>query len=671
MDFQGKSHIEWANSQPVEKLLDIIYKANDKYYNSSDELFSDKVYDDILDIYNKRSNTKYTGIGSSISESIPDVHQNSDQHLNSTKDNSLSSTKVKLPFHMGSMNKTYSLDIVNKWVHKVESPSFIITPKIDGTSCMVSINIDGSYTIYSRGDGTYGKQINHLGDFILDKTIITRTLIFLTKNNMKKLTVRGELIINKSEFKQHCSGFKSSRSMVNGIVNTIVSKDDIPNSLLELMVFEMIDPQLKPEDQFVLLKKIGFRCVDNRVYPLDKIVDTANLIIPNILEDYKKAYNYDVDGIIITRNIHYKYPESGNPEHSLAFKKNNEGMLTAITDIEWNVSKHGSIIPTIVFETIQLGNNTVNRCSGFNGSFIFNNCLGPGAIIRVVYSGEVIPSIIDITRQAHIPSMPKLDYKWDSNRVHCVLIESNQELEIKRIVNFIKTIGITNMDIGLIKVLFNGGFKTIKDILTISRENLLLLDRIENKMAIKIRNSIDNIIKNPISISKIMDGSLCFGNGFGEKRCRQLVIKYPDFLTNTPSIDVLQMLNGWSDKSINKFINGLDGFKQFLDENAFLNLLYPENSTVHSNSNSNSNSKSNSKSSKIAINKVCVTGARDKDILKFLVDNNVDIVSSVTSNTDLLICENKGSSSNKLKMARSKNISVLSIEEFKKIYKID
>ena len=48
-------------------------------------MISDEIYDDILDIYNSRSDTKYKDIGS-----VPE---------------GTNSDKVKLPYHMGSMNK--------------------------------------------------------------------------------------------------------------------------------------------------------------------------------------------------------------------------------------------------------------------------------------------------------------------------------------------------------------------------------------------------------------------------------------------------------------------------------------------------------------------------------------------------------------------------------------
>ena len=150
-----------------------------------------------------------------------------------------------------------------------------------------------------------------------------------------------------------------------------------------------------------------------------------------------------------------------------------------------------------------------------------------------------------------------------------------------------------------------------------------------------------------------MDGSLCFGNGFGVKRCTQIAEKYPKFVSNLPSDAELLELDGWSAKSIEKFKTGIPAFKEFI-EKLDINI-------------SNNIEKSQSK---ISISKICITGKRDKEIIDFAVTNGVSISGSLTSDVDLLICENKNSGSGKLITAKAKNIPIFTIEEFKKNIKL-
>ena len=102
----------------------------------------------------------------------------------------------------------------------------------------------------------------------------------------------------------------------------------------------------------------------------------------NILD--KTFTNIKSDQGLLSNNV-YDLPKEGNPDYSIAFKINQYGKLTQITNIEWNVSKHGQLVPTLVFEPIILGNSRVSKCTGYHGAYIFTNKLGPGAII-ILYS---------------------------------------------------------------------------------------------------------------------------------------------------------------------------------------------------------------------------------------------------------------------------------------------
>ena len=360
---------------------------------------------------------------------------------------------------------------------------------------------------------------------------------------------------------------------------------------------------------------------------------------------------------LISSNDKYDIPTEGNPEYSLAFKINQKGEITKIKEIEWNVSKHGILKPKLVFEPIKLGSSNVERCTGFNGGFIFNNSLGPGAIIRVVLSGEIIPYITEIIQPASIPSMPICGYKWNDTKIDCIILEDNDSLRKKKIVTFIKTIDIDYLGDGLVSHLYNNGYKSLKSILQITKDELLKLDRIDEKMATKLLNSINLKISVPLKTDKVMDGSLCFGNGFGIKRCVQIVTGFPNFLSKTPTFEELIELPGWSEKSINKFNEGLDKFKQFLEENPYLKLEF----TIKVD-----DDKKNNK-----FKTVCITGKRDKDILKYLSDNGIELVNTITKNLDLLICEDKNSKSSKINMAKKKEVEIIDIETFKTSYMLE
>ena len=644
MNFKQGNHKTWACSTTLDELLSVIVKANNAYYNTSDGMFSDEIYDEILDVYNSRSDTKYKEIGS--------------EPEGSNKD------KVKIPYHMGSMNKTYSISAFNLWIEKNVCDSYVITPKIDGTSCLISIT-SSRVDIYSRGNGEVGKNLTHLQPYLLSKGHLAKVRTYLKQHKLSKFVCRGELIISKTTFSGFSAQFKSARSMINGLSNQKATKETSNLDSIEFMLFDILEPHHTPEQQFKIAAAVDFKFVKPVTITYSKLrecnVNIEDSLLLTLLKELRSSYDYDIDGIIITKNTVNPECVSGNPDYSIAFKSNGVGEIATVVNIEWNISKHGLLIPIIVFNQIKLGSSLVTRCSGFNGSYIFNNSLGPNAIIRVVLSGEVIPYISQVIEQAPIPQMPQIKYKWNDSRVNCEIIDECEELEIKKIVNFIKNIGIDNISIGMVTHLYTHNFTTLKQILTIKHEQLMVLPRIEDKMATKIVNSITRIIKKPIEMSKIMDGCLCFGNGFGEKRCAQLISKYPDLLECLPTNDELNGLPGWSGKSIDKLHKGIHNFKLFLEENDFL-IIADTHLVEGSNDEINTS---------LDIKKVCITGKRDPSILKFIKKNHLELVSSITNDTDILVCHDKQLKSGKIDTAIKKQIPILSVEEFKGKYKIE
>jgi DNA ligase (NAD+) len=644
---------KWARDVELDKFLEMLKDLSSYYYNTKDELVDDCLFDLLVDIYNSRSKTEYSFIGSKVDDK----------------------EKVVLPVHMGSMDKTKTLSGMQKWLTKQPQNvnSFVITPKIDGTSALITFDIDSDeVNIYTRGDGHDGKRINFLKGVFFNDKVKSNVTKYLNEKSMTTFICRGEMIIKKKSFEKFDKDFKSPRSMVNGITN----KKEIDEKLskvmhvMEFMLFEIIEPKMNAESQFQLAKTLGFNYVSNTIFTrndIEKDVKETNIETTKLgktLLDYRNSYDYDIDGIIITSNIDYDLPELGNPEYSIALKINQSGEITKITNIEWNVSKHGQLIPTLEFDPITLGSSCVSKCTGFNGAFVFNNSIGPGAVIRVVLSGEVIPYITEVITKADKPQMPSCAYKWNETKIQCEIEDESDELSIQRITTFIKTINIDFLAQGMVTHLYKNGFTTLKSILLIKKEELLNLDRIEEKMANKILKSIQNKINNPIALSRLMDGSLSFGHGFGEKRCIQINTKFPNFMDVTPDFDSIKELQGWSDKSTNKFLEGLPKFKHFMEENSYLTIASIQQNSAKINNNSNSNSNSN------LPKKVCITGTRDPEIIKFLNENNIEITSSVTTDIEVLICEDKSKTSTKIKQAEKREKEIITCDEFKKRFKI-
>ena len=285
------------------------------------------------------------------------------------------------------------------------------------------------------------------------------------------------------------------------------------------------------------------------------------------MSKFRKKSIYDIDGIIITHNKIYERIE-GNPKHSIAFKSNNDGVVTVVKEVEWNISRYNVLIPRIRFDKINLG-SMVEYCTGFSGKYIFNNRIGKGTKIRVILSGEVIPYISEIIMPTY-PEMPSMSYDWNETKIHCIALNNCVEYDKKGILYFIKTIKIDNLSVGLIDKLYNHGFNSIDKILKIQYEELLKLDGIKETLAKKIYSNIHKIIDNPIDLSLIMVGSLKFEMGLGIKKIKKILERYPNILNENVTVENIIEIDGFQEKTARQFVKNLKEFKMFLNNLNYL-----------------------------------------------------------------------------------------------------
>ncbi len=181
--------------------------------------------------------------------------------------------------------------------------------------------------------------------------------------------------------------------------------------------------------------------------------DISLEILDSILQRRKKKSIYEIDGIIVTDDHKHTRNKSGNPPYSFAYKGMSQSADVKVIEVIWKPSKDGFIVPRIHFEKVRLSQADLEYTTGFNAKFIVDNSIGPGAIITIVRSGDVIPYILGVVKPAKKPSLPEdLDYEWDDNGVNIILddADKNETVIIQRLTKFIRSIGVENLSEGII-----------------------------------------------------------------------------------------------------------------------------------------------------------------------------------------------------------------------------
>jgi NAD-dependent DNA ligase len=621
---EGLDALFMLNEKQLATILDEAQKA---YYNDSENvLMTDNEFDIIKEYMEKKypNNKILEQIGAPIQEK----------------------NKVSLPYNMPSMDKIKpDTTALTKWKAKYSGP-YVLSAKLDGISAMYSSE-NNEQKLYTRGNGKVGQDISHL-------------IPYLRLPNTKDITIRGELIMKKTTFlEKYASEFSNSRNLVAGIVNQKKIEADKFKDV-DFVAYEVIKPTLKPSEQMTFLGKEN---VDEVINETKTSID--NTLLSTILVDWRKNYEYTIDGVIVTNDEIYDRTDK-NPEHGFAFKMVLSDQLAEakVLNVLWSPSKDGYLKPRIQIEPVVLGGAKIEYATAFNAAFVEENKLGIGALVKLVRSGDVIPHIMAVIEPAEKAKMPDVAYKWNDTHVDIIMDDAEQDETVKEknIVGFFKGLEVDGLGPGNVKKIMKAGYDTVPKIIAMSEEDYLKVDGFKKKMAEKVFNSIHNKIA-AAPLAKIMAVSNIFGRGFGERRIEPILANYPDMLKNTTTssdedkIQQIKSIRGMEKKTAERFVKNLPKFLEFITVAKLETKL---------NDGSKEDAQPKDDSHPLYDKSIIITGFRNKELSAELKRVGARESCAVSKNTFAVIVKsNDEEETGKVGAAKQKNIPIYTIEEFK------
>lgn len=208
---------------------------------------------------------------------------------------------------------------------------------------------------------------------------------------------------------------------------------------------------------------------------------------------------------------------------------------------------------------------------------------------------------------------------------------------------------------GNVRKIFKEGYNTIHKILNMKLDDFLKIPGFKEKMSRKMIQSLEEKIKT-CSLSELMVGSNIFGRGLGIKKAKLILKYYPTVLVSDAShdekIEKILSIDGFALKTAQIFVPHITTFIQFLKEN---NLTYKLTDFINSNNASNNASNNNVLNNK----KIVMTGFRNKDLEKLIVDSGGDVVNTVSKNTFILLVDSLNSTSSKVIKAKKLGVYIM------------
>lgn len=564
--------------------------------------------------------------------------------------------KVKLPLHMGSMDNSIFPDVkpIKRWIKKYPGPYFC-SAKLDGASALY-----GNGKLYTRGKDGFGQDISYLLDHL--------NLPELEKDDY----VRGELIMDESTFHEKYSDeFPKARSVISGTINSKKPKPGILRDI-HFVAFEFIpeDSEMTPQEQFDALEEIGFRVPLNQ--PLIPPDDSDELIQELILlfQTFKSESPYEIDGVIVCNAGVNVRNTSGSPEFAIAFKMNPDGKRTTVEEVIWEPSMYGVLVPTVRFHTVVIGGDNVSYATAFNAKYVEDHQLRKGREIKVVKSGDVIPYIQEVIEEGEKVTsgrgadMPHEDdfgeWEWNESHVDIILKDplENKTVCMKRLLRFFTAMEIKYINIGIVKKMIAAGFNTPTRVFKASEEDFLELEGVKERSAKKYYISIHSILDKPIPLERVMKASLAFGSGFGERKLYPLVSAFDMVEVDEkgkikklkrPKRREIIEIEGFSDKTAEKFLEGWSNFSDWLRENKWVRIK--------------SGRKEEAESDDLAQYNIYFTGGKDKGLEEKLKSHGANVMNNFSGKTNLLVIKNRSTNNNKVEKAKEKGVRIMLMDE--------
>ena len=601
----NKDIFDFGINSSIEELENILEKASDAYYNTSKPILEDAQFDILLDFLRQR-NPK-----SKFLKQVGAPTKNQ---------------KVKLDYYLGSMDKIKPpSNKLDNWKKKYKGP-YYLSDKLDGISGLV-IYHNNKIKLTTRGTATHGADITSLVKYLnLPEydSLISKLNKLKIKGIKNTIALRGEIIMSRKNFDKHSKDFKNSRNLVSGLVNSKTKNPKLSQDL-DFVIYNILDPILPFKEQIDLAKTIGFKTV---YYQKEK--DISYPVLSAILKQRKSNSPYEVDGIIVTDNKNHKLQEGRNPEYAFAFKELLEEAFkeAEITDIEWNISKSGKIMPTVLIKPIDMGGVTVSRVTAFNAKYVKDNGLGKGAKIQITRSGDVIPYIVKVIKKVE-PLFPKVKYTWTVSGVDIETLDKSDDQVIRQNYFFFKTLDTKGFGLRLIVKLYENNFKTIESILKMKKDDFLKLDGVKEKSANNFYEELQRIKSVKFPIEKLILATNSLGENFGSRKAKLIFDKYPTILKeklNKKWLDKLIQIDGIEKKTAQQVI---DNWKQLQNNIKWLEKYFTFDKVKII--------KNKDKKSTLKYKTWVLTGFRDKELQQKIEDIGGKVSSTISKNTDILV----------------------------------
>ncbi|TVR18572.1 MAG: NAD-dependent DNA ligase LigA [Anaerolineaceae bacterium] len=445
--------------------------------------------------------------------------------------------KVAHPAPILSLANAFSTDDLLAWEERNRkllaagtSLDYVLEPKLDGLSVVITYEDGMLVRAATRGNGTLGDDVT--ANVRTIHTVPLRIPVEGDAPPPRRLVVRGEVLFLKRDFealnqRQQAEGLPLYINPRNTASGTLKQKDSriTASRPLTAYLYDVIDHSADDtaggavrwdteSEMLDFLRAMGFY-----IPPESHIYPTLSHIIQQLpdWEAGRDSLPFEIDGLVVKVNDRRLAAELGvvgkDPRGAIAYKFPAQTATTPLRGVTVNVGRTGKLTPTAQLEPVFISGVTVSNATLHNYKFIADLDIRLGDQVIIKRSGDVIPYVIGpvtaardgtqtaITPPTHCPFCESAIIQPEGAVDHFCANPTCPEKVFRSLEFFVSkgAMDIDGMGPQTVKALMDAGLITDEaDIFALEIEQLIALERFGQKKAENLLNAIEAAKKRPL-----------------------------------------------------------------------------------------------------------------------------------------------------------------------------
>jgi len=305
-----------------------------------------------------------------------------------------------------------------------EKPKYGCELKLDGLSLALQYGLgaqgkDGQAAVLetgvTRGDGSIGEDVTS------NVRTIRSVPLHISANKLKaaglpqRFEVRGEVVLPQKAFElmneeRVAAGMAPAANPRNAAAGTIrtLEPNIVAQRRLEFFAYFLLkegEPLLdKQSVSLEALKAAGF-LVNTHARTVDSIDAVLKFI--DEAEKLRDGLPYEIDGVVVKVDSVAQQRRLGftgkAPRWAIAYKFPARAAVTQLEDVLFQVGRTGKVTPVAALAPVFIGGTTVTRATLHNGDEIARLGVKIGDYVSVERGGDVIPKITEVVEDKKHP----------------------------------------------------------------------------------------------------------------------------------------------------------------------------------------------------------------------------------------------------------------------------